>query len=158
MKRKLFSFFMAIMMIYLVATSYVYFTSQKPIAEAEAKTSRVAKDEAELSNISEFYTFTKDETYYSVIGENSEGRQVYFAYQPDTDYTKTGFVDEMVNEDNALSLTLYEMPDVEVRTANLGIENDTFVWEVSFTDADGNLGYHYINATNGEWYETINDL
>lgn len=50
------------------------------------------------------------------------------------------------------------MPDVNVRTANLGIENDTFVWEVSFTDADGRLGYHYINATTGEWYETINDL
>ena len=69
-----------------------------------------------------------------------------------------GFVDEMVNEDNAFSLTRYEMPDVNVRTANLGIENDTFVWEVSFTDADGRLGYHYINATTGEWYETINDL
>ncbi|OYQ66210.1 DUF5590 domain-containing protein [Aerococcus sp. 1KP-2016] len=157
MKRKLFSILMAIMVIYLVGTSYVYFSSQQPVAEAESKTTKLAK-EAGITNIQTFYVFNKDETYYSVLGENAEGRQVYFTYQPDTDYTKSGFMDEMVNEENALALTLYEMPNVKVRNANLGIENDTFVWEVSFTDEEGNLGYHYINATTGEWYETVNDL
>lgn len=157
MKRKLFSTLIAVMVIYLVGSTYVYANSQQMVANAEAKTTQAAKD-AGLTNITDFYVFNKDETYYAVMGENSEGRQVYFAYQPDSDKQKMGFVDEMVNEDNAFSLTRYEMPDVNVRSANLGIENDTFVWEVSFTDADGRLGYHYINATTGEWYETINDL
>lgn len=157
MKRKLFSILIAVMVIYLVGSTYIYVNSQQMVASAEAETTKVAKDVG-LTNITDFYVFNKDETYYAVMGENSEGRQVYFAYQPDTEYQKMGFVDEMVNEDNAYSLTKYEMPDVNVRTANLGIENDTFVWEVSFTDADGRLGYHYINATTGEWYETINDL
>lgn len=157
MKRKLFSILIAVMAIYLVGTTYVYANSQQLVASAEAETKQEAK-EAGLTNISDFYVFNKDETYYALMGENSEGRQVYFAYQPESDYQKMGFVDEMVNEENAYSLTLYEMPDVEVRSANLGIENDTFVWEVSFRDENDRLGYHYINATTGQWYETINDL
>lgn len=157
MKRKLFSILIAIMVIYLVGSTYVYANSQQMIAAEEVQTTKLAED-AGLHNITDFYVFNKDETYYSVKGENSDGREVYFSYQKDTDNTKSGFVDEMVNEENAYSLTLYEMPNVEVRTANLGVANDTFVWEVSFTDEEGNLGYHYINATNGEWYETINDL
>jgi uncharacterized protein YpmB len=157
MKRKLFSILIAVMAIYLVGTTYVYANSQQLVASAEAEAKQEAK-EAGLTNISNFYVFNKDETYYALMGENSEGRQVYFAYQPESDYQKMGFVDEMVNEENAYSLTLYEMPDVEVRSANLGIENDTFVWEVSFRDENDRLGYHYINATTGEWYETINDL
>lgn len=157
MKRKLFSILIAVMAVYLVGTTYVYANSQQLVASAEAETKQEAK-EAGLTNISDFYVFNKDETYYALMGENSEGRQVYFAYQPESDYQKMGFVDEMVNEENAYSLTLYEIPDVEVRSANLGIENDTFVWEVSFRDENDRLGYHYINATTGEWYETINDL
>jgi uncharacterized protein YpmB len=87
MKRKLFSILIAVMAIYLVGTTYVYANSQQLVASAEAEAKQEAK-EAGLTNISNFYVFNKDETYYALMGENSEGRQVYFAYQPESDYQK----------------------------------------------------------------------
>src|SRR5699024_12577789 len=76
MKRKLFSILIAVMVIYLVGSTYIYANSQQMVASVEAETTKVAKD-AGLTNITDFYVFNKDETYYAVMGENrSEERRV----------------------------------------------------------------------------------
>ncbi|AMB93438.1 cell wall elongation regulator TseB-like domain-containing protein [Aerococcus sanguinicola] len=157
MKKRFLYILIAILTLYIVLTNNVYFSSQKPLIDAEDAVSQVAQDH-KLSDIKDFYLFTKDETWYSVRAENEEGREVYLTYQPDSQTVHTGFVDEMVTEENAIALTQNELPEVEVKEARLGFDEKFFVWEVSFVDKDGNLGYHYINATNGTWYETINNL
>ncbi|KAA9300935.1 MULTISPECIES: DUF5590 domain-containing protein [Aerococcus] len=157
MRKKLLYILIAFLTLYILLTNNVYFSSQKPLIDAEDEVSQVAQDH-ELSAIKDFYLFTKDETWYSVRAENKDGREVYLTYQPDSKTVHKGFVDEMVTEENAIALTHNELPEVEVKEARLGFDDNFFVWEVSFVDKEGNLGYHYINATNGTWYETINNL
>lgn len=142
---------------YVCFTSFTYLSSQVPLVKAENQVVKVARKE-NLKHIKDFYLFTKDETWLTVRAENAEGREVYFTYQPDKKISHQGFVDEMVTEENALALTRYEKPEVQVKEARLGYEDKYFVWEVSFIDEDGQLGYHYINAYNAVWYETIERL
>lgn len=143
---------------YIFVTTSTYFKSQEPIVQGENMVVDKAKGQVDLQSIEDFHLYTKDKTFYSIEATNSEGRPIYFSYEPESDFTKLGYADEMVNEEDALALTRNELPDVEVQEARLGIENEIFIWEVSYFSEDGTLGYHYINAVTGQWYETINNL
>lgn len=158
MSKKVFFGFVAILLGYIFISGNTYFKSQQPIVQAENEAYEKAKSEIDINGVEDFYMFTKEKTYYSIVSTNQEGRLIYFSYEPGTDYFKTGYGDEMVNETDALAIARYNLPEVEVKEARLGIEEDQFVWEVSFYAEDGSLGYHYIDATTGQWYETINNL
>ncbi|MCZ0717648.1 DUF5590 domain-containing protein [Aerococcus kribbianus] len=158
MKHKVINTLIFILFAYILSTGAVYFSSQKDIAQWEADTLALAENKAGLRQANNFYVFTKNKTYYTVSGENDEGQAIYFTYSPDDDQTYTANVDELVNEDNALALTRNDLGNVQVKTANIGIENGEYVWEVSFRDENGYLGYHYIDASDAQWYETINNL
>lgn len=159
MNKKIFYGFMLILVVYIYVAGSTYFKSQLPIIQAENAVMAKAEAELDLQKYEKLYLFTKGETtYYSIVAINQENRPVYFSYDPESEYTKFGYGDEMVNEIDALALARYNLPNVEVKEARLGIEDDQFVWEVSFYAEDGSLGYHYIDATTGQWYETINNL
>lgn len=158
MSKKVFYSFVAILIGYIFISGNTYFRSQQPIVRAEKKVYEKAKSEIDINGVEEFYMFTKDKTYYSIVSTNKEGRLVYCSYDPKTDYFKSGYGDEMVNETDALAITRYNLPEAEVKEARLGVDEEQFVWEVSFYAEDGSLGYHYIDATTGQWYETINNL
>lgn len=158
MKNKIFNSVLVILCVLVVSGWSVYFASQGWLSRAETETEAVAEQTAKVMSIDKFYAFNKNKTIYSIIGTTASGDKIYFAYDPETKNTYTGVASELVDERNALAITRNDLPNVVVKEARLGIDNDIFVWEVSFIDENGNLGYHYINATNGLWYETLNNL
>lgn len=158
MKRKFVNGIIVVLFIIIIFSTVTYFSSQKDIAKWEADTVQMAKKEAQMDKVTQFYVFTKDKTYYTVQGEDESGSEIYFTYSPDTKEKRIGVVSEMVNKENAIALTRNDLPDVTVENANIGVENDGYVWEVSFRDSNGALGYHYIDASDAQWYETINNL
>ncbi|MCI7240142.1 cell wall elongation regulator TseB-like domain-containing protein [Aerococcus suis] len=158
MTRKIINIIIAILFIYILGTSALYFTTQKDVAHWEAETTKMAKNEANLKNVRRFYVFTTDKTYYTVEGNNKNNEKIYFTYSPDTKKKTQTKADKLVNHENALSLARHNLPDATVKEANIGLEDGEYVWEVSFRDKNGALGYHYIDASDAQWYETINNL
>ncbi|MDO4670799.1 MAG: DUF5590 domain-containing protein [Aerococcus sp.] len=158
MSKKLFNFLLGIVAVIMIAMWGVYLSSQSLPAHAQAETFAQAKAKAGIRQVDQFYILNKKETTYTIIGPNKDHQQMLFAYDPKTKQTKSVKANGMVTEQNALAITKHDLPKVKVGEARLGVDNDQFVWEVSFTDEKGQLGYHYLKATSGEWYETINNL
>lgn len=157
MKRRLIHLLIILLGLYLIFSTRTYFRAQLPKVKAENEVTQVAKT-AGIDRIQKFYLYTKDDTWLTVLGKDKNGYEVYYTYQPQKKETHLGYVSEMVTEENALALTRQQLPDVTVKEARLGYGSDRFIWEVSFIDKQGNLGYHYINAENAVWLETINNL
>ncbi|AMB99720.1 hypothetical protein AWM75_06855 [Aerococcus urinaehominis] len=158
MKRKLTWAAIIILMVYIVATSHIFFSSQTSLVRAEQEAIAVAKNEAKLARLDEFYLYTKEQPYYTLIGANDQGELIYFAYLPQEKSSKQAKADQFITEDDAMAIAQNDLGQVKLLTARLGLENERFIWEVSFEDEQGQLGYHYIRADNGQWYETINNL
>ena len=158
MTRRLANAFLVCLIIINFGLFTIFFNSQKPIIQEEKQLMTMAREDIGLKNMGKFYVLNKDHTTYTIQGENDQGELIYYAYQPDTNKKITGKVNELVNEQEAKSLTLNNVSTQEVKEARIGIEDDQLVWEVSFINQDGHLGYHYINAASGHWYETIDKL
>ena len=59
MTRKIINIIIAILFIYILGTSALYFTTQKDVAHWEAETTKMAKNEANLKNINFATTYEK---------------------------------------------------------------------------------------------------
>lgn len=158
MNKKVFNVLLGIVAVITLAIWGVYLSSQSLPAHAQAETFAKAKATAGVKSIDDFYILNKQDTTYALIGHDKNHKPVFFAYNPQTKQTKTTSAEGMVSEKNALAITQHDLPKAKVGEARLGLDREAFVWEVSFTDEKGHLGYHYLKATNGEWYETINHL
>ncbi|MDO4681029.1 MAG: hypothetical protein Q4A55_07275 [Aerococcus sp.] len=158
MSKRLFNFLLGAVILINIAIWSVYLNSQSFTAHAQAETLVKAEQESGVMWVDHFYILNKKSTSYTIVGPDKNKEEVFFSYDPETKKTKTTKAKGMVTEKNALSITQHDLPKAKVGEARLGVDNDQFVWEVSFTDEKGHLGYHYLKATNGEWYETINNL
>lgn len=158
MKHKLANGCLLILGLIIFGMLTIFINSQKEVNKIEKQVTTLAREEVGLKGVDKLYIFNRDQSSYTVKGKNKDGETIYFAYQPETDEKLTEKEDKLVNEYEALSLTLNALGNVKVKEARLGIDNKQWVWEVSLYNEDGDLGYHYINAVNGHWVETVKNL
>lgn len=158
MKKRLVYILLGIVIVLNIGMWGIYIQTQSFPAKAQSEAESVAEAQYGVTNLEDFYIFNRNETTYTVRGKKDDGAEVYVMYQPEKEASQEIPVDQIISENQALSIASYDLKDASVREAMLGIDGEQLSWEVSFIDNEGRLGYHYLRAEDGTWYETINDL
>lgn len=134
--------------------------SVTPLYQVEAETSEYVKEHADIIQVNDFYWYNgTEESYYTVDGFNSDTeRQIVLVRQSDG-HVETYNYDNTVSEYDAYHQVMTEARPSKLLNMRIGMTDDgTPMWEASFKDEHGKMGYYYIHLETGEVLETITNL
>ncbi|WP_407390137.1 DUF5590 domain-containing protein [Carnobacterium jeotgali] len=147
-----------VMSVILVFSITLLMISQDPIKKAEKETVAIAKETAGLVKTTDFYWYNRDKTYFSVAGLNEADEEVLVIVAKDGGKTIVLNQDEFITEQQAKELTREDKGAVDILEARIGLEGDTPIWEISYKQKNGRLGYYVLTAKSGKWVSDIENI
>ena len=146
-----------LIIIFLIAAR-IYYNTQQSFLDKKQEAIQLIKDTVSLTKVDKFYWFNTQETYYSLAGTDENGEAVYVIVSPDTKQITTLKQSQVVNEQDARSITVQDKNPKEVLEARLGMLNNEPVWEISYKMQNNALGYYYIAAKTGQWVKDVENI
>lgn len=144
----------------IIGGIYLFTQSATPLYQARAETASYVQEEADIIQVNHFYMYNGAvDTYFTTDGFNQDGvRQIVIVRQSDGNIETYDF-DDTVSEYDAYHQVQEDMNPQEIMKLNIGMdEQDRPVWEVSFKDENGRLGYYYLHLETGRNIRTITNL
>lgn len=157
MKKFLIALLIGMLLLILGATTLVT-RSLAPFNQAEAETIELAQNKADLVTADEFYWFNGDETYFTVTGKNSEGTPIVVIVKQEGGSIQTFNQEDIISEREAIIETNNREQPERILEARIGIYKDQPVWEVSFRQENGRIGYTVLSLHSGQWIRTIKNI
>lgn len=156
--KKFLNSLLVIMLILIFSVTLILTRSLSPYNQAKAETTEVASRRADLVDVNDFYWFNGTETYFTVTGSNSDGTPIIVIVQQDGGEVKVYNEADTISKNRAIDLTLKREEPRKILEARMGMYNDAPIWEVSFEQENGSIGYAKFSLTSGEWIRTIKNI
>ena len=143
----LFSLIVALLLIILFSAIF-YIRASRPMRQAKEEAIQLAKEHVDIQRVDQFYWFTREETYFSLVGETEAGKNVVVIIP------KTGEKLLVFDEKDGLTqqqtrAVVQELaPEERKKKITLGMFNDQVVWEV-MTKGNDELHYYLIDFKDG---------
>ncbi len=147
-----------IMLLLIFGVTIVLTRSLSPYNQAKAETAQLASQKANLSTAEDFYWFNGNETYFTITGLNSEGTPIVVIIQQDGGEMKIFNEEDTISKERAIQLTVQRETPHKVLEARIGQYNQSPIWEVSFEQENGSIGYASFSLTSGEWIRTVKNI
>jgi uncharacterized protein YpmB len=148
-----------ILLFLLIASSYtIFYRAQQPMIQAQKEAVIIAKKEANIQKVEDFYWYNGSETYFTVAGTDNKNEELYVIIKKSGGSTTILNTAEVVTESEAKSITQADKAPKYILEARLGIENDEPVWEVTYKNENGTIGYYLISALSGKWVRDIENI
>lgn len=158
MNRKVVSGLTVILLVILVALLFLYSESMSGMVKAQEETVQLVELDHTVEEINDFNWVTFEEAYFTLDFMDDEGNQIYAIVTQDGGDINYFTPRDIISQQDALSITLSENEQAKLLQARLGLLDGLPVWEVSFKAENNTLSYYYINATDGDWYQTIANI
>ncbi|WP_035053069.1 cell wall elongation regulator TseB-like domain-containing protein [Carnobacterium pleistocenium] len=158
MKKAILITLAVVMSVVLVFSITLLMISQDPMKDAEKETTAIAKETAGLVTVSDFYWYNRSETYFSVFGLNETDEEIMVIVAKDGGKTIILNQDEFITEQEAKELTREDKGSVDILEARIGLEGELPIWEISYKEENGRLGYYVLTAKSGEWVSDIENI
>ena len=147
-----------VMSVILVCSITLLLISQDPIKKAEKETIAIAKESAGLVKATDFYWYNRDKTYFSVSGVNESDEEIMVIVAKDGGATTVLNQDEFITKQQAKALTREDKGAVDILEARIGLDGETPIWEISYKQENGRLGYYVLTAKSGKWVSDIENI
>ncbi len=133
-------------LISVLVFSGLYFIelATSPFVSAKEKAEQVAKDYADIQSVSSVSTYNGSASYYSLVGENTDGQEVLVLIATDSSDIFVYQMDQGISQEEAESIA-QENGATTVDKVTLGYEADQPIWEVKSGTA-----YYLIGFESGE--------
>lgn len=147
-----------IMLLLIFGVTIVLTRSLSPYNQAKAETAQLASQKANLRTAEDFYWFNGNQTYFTITGLNSEGTPIVVIIQQDGGEMKIFNEEDTISKERAIQLTVQRETPHKVLEARIGQYNQSPIWEVSFEQENGSIGYASFSLTSGEWIRTVKNI
>ncbi|MBO0481704.1 DUF5590 domain-containing protein [Candidatus Enterococcus courvalinii] len=142
----------------IVFSSIFYLRSNRPYAQAEKEATALAKKYANLENVDQFYWYTREKTYFSLMGTNEKNQKIVVIIPKSGDKVKVLDQNKGLTEEEAKQKIQEAHPEAVIEKATLGIFEDQPVWEVVAKGTDNSLNYYLITFESGDEVKTIQNI
>lgn len=124
----------------------------KPYYQVEAETTQYVKDHANIIQVNDFYWYNgADETYFSVSGYNEDTNRVMVIVRQSDGAIMTYDFDETISEYDAYHQFNDQYQPQEILNMSIGLnEINAPMWEITYKDDSGQMGYYYMHLLTGE--------
>lgn len=143
---------------FILGVVVIYNRSVSPYNQAEEEALVIAEREAGVNNVDEFYWYNGTETYFTVTGTTENDEELIVIIRQDDGSIVTLPVNETISKNEAIRQVIDEQSPERILQARIGLEGETPVWEVSYRNENGRIGYYTLALENGEWIRTIDNI
>ncbi|MGG0655614.1 DUF5590 domain-containing protein [Rummeliibacillus pycnus] len=155
---KFFSIFLLILSLVLIGI--VGWKSFAPIYSTEKTAKAAVLQNQQLKSVSDTYVYHGKDSYVTVIGEDSSGKEkAVFVPQDNRKEKPTEvFMKDGISKKEAVAEASKNGDVKKILHTKLGIEKPGVVWEITYINKQDKLNYVYIMFDDGRWWKRISNL
>lgn len=146
------------MSLLIVGVTTVLSKSVSPLKQARAETIDLAERQADLVEADDFYWYNGNETYLTVTGKNSQGEEIIVIVKQEGGATEIIKQEDSFSKNDAIQKVAELENPVRILEARIGIHEKLPVWEISFRQENGRIGFTMFSLKTGEWVRTIKNI
>ena len=143
----LFSLIVALLLIILFSAIF-YIRASRPMRQAKEEAIQLAKEHVDIQRVDQFYWFTREETYFSLVGETEAGKNVVVIIPKTGDKLLVFDEKDGLTQEQTRAVVQELAPQERIKKITLGMFNDQVVWEV-MTKGNDELHYYLIDFKDG---------
>lgn len=146
------------LILFLVLLGIILFQSSSPMRKAKNQAIKISEEVANISKVEDFYWFTRDKTYFTVVGtdDKNEGKIVLLP-QDGSEALVMNQKDGLTGDD-AIQVVLDTKETKKIKKISLGMYDKKPVWEVVATAKDNSLSYYLIDFKEGKMTNKMTDI
>lgn len=156
--KKFLTTILVILLLFIFSVTFILTRSLSPYNQAKAETIDLASRRADLTQADDFYWFNGEETFFTITGSNSEGTPIVVIVQQDGGAVQVYNEEETVSKEQVVRQTIEREQPEKILEARIGLSQNNPIWEVSFEQENGSVGYTTFSLTTGEWIRTIKNI
>lgn len=141
----------------ILFSSIFYIRSSRPMRQAKKEAIAYAEKYADIETVDKFYWFTRDKTYFTILGQDKNGQDLVVIIPKSGEKVMVYPQSEGITEDKARSLVAQNHSGESFQKASLGLYDDTPVWEI-VTKTDQGLNYYLLQFKGGEEVKAITNV
>lgn len=146
------------MSLLIVGTSLLLNKSLSPLKQAKNETINLAEKKAGLAEAKDFYWYNGNDTYFTVTGKAKDGQNLIIIVKQDDGSIQSIEQKGTFSKAEAINKVRELEEPARILEARIGIHNALPIWEVSFRQEDGLIGYTMLSLATGEWVRTIKNI
>ena len=147
-----------LMSVLIVGFIYIYQQSQAPYASAREESIAYVTNRTDLTQPDEFYWYNGSETYFTVHGLTSNDEEMIYIVRQNGGHILSIPAEETVTKEQAIQQARSNRSPDKILNAIIGMIDEIPVWEISYRNENGRLGYYIIDLKTGEWLRTIDNI
>ncbi len=143
----LFSLIVALLLIILFSAIF-YIRASRPMRQAKEEAIQLAKEHVDIQRVDQFYWFTREETYFGLVGETEAGKNVVVIIPKTGEKLLVFDEKDGLTQEQTRAVVQELAPQERIKKITLGMFNDQVVWEV-MTKGNDELHYYLIDFKDG---------
>ena len=158
MMRKV-GYLLSIALVLLIVTIFsVGLSARRPYKQARMEAFEIAKQKGNIETTDHFYWYNGEETYFSVTGKSNQNENLIVFIQQDTGNVSVFPQEGMITETNAKKIVKEDKKPKHILEARMGMLNDKPIWEISYKQENGRVGYYVLSMETGNWIRSIENI
>lgn len=136
-----------------------YMIAQMPYREAKHEATQMAEKYAKIENVDNFYIYNRDNTYYTVEGENNNNQKIYVTIPKKGNKIFIYDKNKGISLNDAQKIVENKFTPKKIIKTVFGMKDGkTPIWEVAYKNKQGNLCYAQVEFKNGKILQNISNL
>lgn len=140
-----------------LVTAFFYHMSA-PVRKERKETIALAKKYADLEVPRHFYWYNRDETYYTITGENDDHQDIIVTVPREGNKIRVLNQKDGITRNEALAVVQKKYHPYDIIKLNFGYFDNTPVWEVTVKNKNKTLSYYTLKFSNGKVMNTVKDF
>lgn len=150
---------LTVLLIMLIIGSIVlYRRSVAPYNNSKEEAFEYAIAHSDIITPEEFYWYNDTETFFTVVGKTEEDTELVVLINQDNGDVTSIPIEETISKQSAIQKTREARQPDKILEARIGMDNNIPIWEVSYRNENGRLGYYILSLEDGEWLRTIDNI
>lgn len=146
------------LILFLVLLGIILFQSSSPMRKAKNQAIKISEEVANISKVEDFYWFTRDKTYFTVVGTDDKNEEKIVLLPQDGSEALVMNQKDGLTGDDAIQVVLDTKETKKIKKISLGMYDKKPVWEVVATAKDNSLSYYLIDFKEGKMTNKMTDI
>lgn len=151
-KRKRIVKYIILVVLFLIVAlgMIILIKANQPYARAKKEAVELAEKYAKLDHADEFYWYSRDHSYFSLVGTDTKGKKIIVIIPKSGEKVTVFNQADGINKAQAIKTITDKKHPYKILKVTLGMEQDEPVWEITTENEKKELSYYLLSFESGE--------
>ncbi len=139
-----------VLILTIVLISIVLIQSASPMRKAKKQGIKVSEEVAGITQVEDFYWFTREKTYFTVVGYNDKSEEKVVFLPQDGEEAVVMNAKDGIDDNEAIQKVLDLKENRKIKKISLGLYQEKPVWEVVAESHEKQTNYYLVDFKTGD--------